>query len=88
MTKNIIVQCTYLLTLLFGTCIPSWSRDELYVEGIQLGEELGLVDNVHVGVDEDPAHPLTLAHDVTKVGPGLVMGVRMQSAVTNYKHLL
>ena len=78
-----------MLTLLLATCIPSWGRDELHVEGIQLGEELGLVDNVHVGVDEDPAHALTVAHhDVTKVGPGLVMGVRMQSEVVKYKHLL
>ena len=51
------------------------------MEGIQLGEELGLVDDVHVGVDEDPAHPLAPAlHHVTEVGPRLVMRVRMQSA--------
>lgn len=51
------------------------------MEGVQLGEELGLVDDVHVGVDEDPAHPpVAPHHHVTKVGPGLVMRVRMQSA--------
>lgn len=67
------------------TCILLWSWDELHVEGVQLGEELGLVDNVHVGVDEDPAHPLaTTHHHVTKVGPGLVMRVRMQSVVVRY----
>ena len=51
------------------------------MEGIQLGEQLGLVDDVHVGVDEDPAHPPAPPHhNMTKVGPGLVMRVRMQSA--------
>ena len=50
------------------------------MEWVKLGEELRLVDNVHVGVDEDPAHPLAPAHHhVTEVGPGLVMRVRMQS---------
>ena len=51
------------------------------MEGIQLGEQLGLVDDVHVGVDEDPAQPPAPPHHhVTEVGPGLVMRVRMQSA--------
>ena len=54
----------------------------MHMEGVKLGEELRLVDNVHVGVDKDPAHPLTPTHHhVTKVGPGLVMRVRMQSVV-------
>ena len=51
------------------------------MEGVQLGEELGLVHDVHVGVYEDPAHPRAPApHHVTEVGPGLVGWVRMQSA--------
>ena len=32
-----------------STCIDCWRRYELLVEGVQLGEELGLVHNVHVG---------------------------------------
>ena len=32
-----------------STCIYCWRRYELLVEGVQLGEELGLVHNVHVG---------------------------------------
>ena len=54
------------------------------MEGIKLGEELGLVNNVHVGVDQDPAHAL-VPHHMTKVGPGLMIGMGMQAAVTrNY----
>ena len=73
-----------MLLLILCTCIPRWSRDELDMEGIKLGKKLGLVNNIHVGVDQDPAHALA-PHHMTKVGPGLMIGMGMQAAVTrNY----
>ena len=49
------------------------------MEGIKLGEELGLVNNVHVGVDQDPAHTWA-SHHMTKVGPGFMIRMGMQAA--------
>ena len=65
--------------MILCTCVPLWSWDKLDMEGIKLGEELGLVNNVHVGVDQDPAHTLA-PHHMTKVGPGLMIGMGMQAA--------